>query len=263
MEQFYPPSGQGKLGDAMREALIGGKCLRSFLLLEFYRICGGGNHKKAVAAAAAVEMVHSYSLIHDDLPAMDNSDLRRGKPSCHKQHGSAMAILVGDGLLTLAFEVMAKAGLATQAMGLAQAAGYQGMVEGQLRDLENTSPQFTSPQFTSPQFTSPQFTSLNLQDLLAISKLKTAALFSWACRTGGELANVPEPKANKLAEFGTTFGILFQLADDLKDKEIPPAQAKEHLTLLQSQLADLINAIDPKSSNIKRVVADTLASVPE
>ena len=253
MEQFYPPSGQGKLGDAMREALTGGKCLRSFLLLEFYRICGGGNHKKAVAAAAALEMVHSYSLIHDDLPAMDNSDFRRGKPSCHKQHGSAMAILVGDGLLTLAFEVMAKAGLAIQAMGLAQAAGYQGMVEGQLRDLENTSPQFTSPQFTS----------LKLQDLLAISKLKTAALFSWACRTGGELANVPEPKANKLAEFGTTFGILFQLADDLKDKEIPPAQAKEHLTLLQSQLADLINAIDPKSSNIKRVVADTLASVPK
>ena len=233
LRQFYPQGGS-TLAVAMGEALEGGKLLRAELLLECHRLCGGAGEDRALAAAAAAEMVHAYSLVHDDLPAMDDSDIRRGKPSCHRKYGEAMAILVGDGLLTLAFETLAKAGLVRQAASLAAAAGYRGMLEGQLRDL-----------------------SANGGDVFAIYSLKTAALFAWAARTGAELA--APTRAGEFAQFGNRFGMLFQLADDLTDGQIGKEAAERHLAGLKAALLGFADKQPPQSS-LKPMVEGVLKS---
>ncbi len=210
------------MATAMRESLAGGKRLRARLLLQCHWLCGGGNAEKAWAAAAAVEILHAYSLIHDDLPAMDNSDTRRNLPSCHKKYGEATAVLVGDGLLTLAFGVLAENGLTEEAATLAKAAGYEGMIEGQMRDLGQ------SDDRNEPQ------------SKMTTYSLKTAALFSWAAATGARLAG--RGQSQKFAEFGRRFGLLFQLADDVEDGHIDLASARPHLAELKKELREFIAA---------------------
>ena len=138
---YTVPDGQGVIREAMLYSLKnGGKRVRPMLTLAFCEVCGG-NVYDALPFACAVEMIHTYSLIHDDLPCMDDDDLRRGKPSCHKQFGEANALLAGDGLLTLAFETLAKAeniksADIVRAVGvLSNLAGYAGMIGGQVIDL--------------------------------------------------------------------------------------------------------------------------------
>ncbi len=206
---------------AMRHAaLAGGKRLRPFLLLAAHKACGGSGAEGALIAAAALECVHCYSLVHDDLPAMDDDDLRRGRPTVHKAYDEATAILAGDGLLTLAFDVMASplvhpdsaVGL-TLVRGLARASGVGGMAGGQMLDLaaEGRHAQDGQPLRLAPA------------DILQLQAMKTGALLLFAVEAGSILAGASSDQRKALADYGRALGIAFQIADDLLDVEADSA----------------------------------------
>jgi geranylgeranyl diphosphate synthase type II len=167
----------------------------------------GGPQQPLLPAAAALEMIHTYSLIHDDLPAMDDDDLRRGKPTCHKVFGEAIAILAGDALLTLAFETLCRlieAGFAagvvmTIVAEVAAAVGTGGLIGGQVDDLESEGKQ------------------IDHEQLERIHVGKTAALFRAALRTGAILAGAGARDLQALTEYGLSFGLAFQITDDILD----------------------------------------------
>jgi len=190
---------------AMRYMVLGGgKRLRPALVLLSAEACGG-SAEAAMPAACAVEMVHTYSLIHDDLPAMDDDDLRRGRPSCHKQFGEALAILAGDALLTEAFGVLAREvadGETARRLTaeLAAAAGAVGMVGGQVADLE-----------------AERAGQRDEQLLRVIHRRKTAAMLTASVVMGGIAAGASEHLARSLREFGEHLGLAFQIADDVLD----------------------------------------------
>lgn len=198
-------SGLEKMLEAMAYSLLnGGKRIRPMLVLEFCRVCGG-NPEKAIPFAIALEMIHTYSLVHDDLPCMDDDDMRRGKPSSHKVFGEANALLAGDGLLTLAFETAlsakdmtdfqkAKAGLV-----LARAAGCAGMIAGQVMDLANEERQ------------------ASLDEVAHTDKLKTGELIMAAASLGCIAANADEIKIAAAREYCSDIGLAFQIVDDILD----------------------------------------------
>ncbi len=203
-----PTGPEGRLYEAMRYGTLGGgKRLRPFLVIEAAGLFGVDS-RRALRAGAAVELVHSYSLIHDDLPAMDDDDLRRGQPSCHVAFDEATAILAGDALLTLAFEVLADPKTHADAAvrcdlvgGLARPAGGLGMVGGQMIDL-------ASENITA--------------DAALISRLermKTGALIAFCCEAGAILAAASVEQRRALREFGLDVGLVFQIVDDLLDVE--------------------------------------------
>jgi geranylgeranyl diphosphate synthase type II len=208
------------LMEAMRYGLLApGKRLRP-LLVVLAAEAGGGRASDALPAACAVEMVHAYSLIHDDLPAMDDDDLRRGQPTCHKQFGEALAILAGDALLTLAFQVLAEsyapATSAACCAQLARGAGAAGMVGGQVEDLVWDS------RIAPP---GGRGTPATLADLEGVHARKTGALFRSCLRLGllaaqGERPGGPDPALRDgLDAYGHCFGQAFQITDDLLDVE--------------------------------------------
>ena len=194
-----------RLQEAMAYSLqAGGKRLRSILVLLSCEACGG-SVDAALPAACAVEMVHTYSLIHDDLPAMDNDDLRRGRPTNHIVFGEALAILAGDGLLTLAFEVLARdiAPAETAAAccaDLARASGIAGMVGGQVADLEAEGR-----------------TVATLEELEGIHRRKTGALLAGSLTLGARIAQASNEDLHRLASYGRCLGLAFQITDDLLD----------------------------------------------
>jgi geranylgeranyl diphosphate synthase type II len=180
----------------------GGKRLRPALLLAACEVFGG-DLEDAAPAACAVEMIHTYSLIHDDLPAMDNDDLRRGRPTCHKVFGDAMAILAGDGLLTLAFETLAKCPRQERVQALIRAmaagAGCQGMVGGQVLDLEGEGRPAT------------------LDAVQSIHRWKTEALIGASCETGALAGGASLSESEVMRAFGVKIGLAFQIVDDILD----------------------------------------------
>ncbi len=200
---------EGVLIDAMRYSLeAGGKRVRPRLVLEFARLCGG-SEEAALPFACAVEMIHTYSLIHDDLPCMDDDDLRRGKPSNHKVYGEDIALLAGDALLTLAFETLADdktAELAGDracrlaAKTLARYAGAVGMVGGQVIDLKSEN------------------TNAPLEVLREMDEEKTACLIQAACELGCIAANAGADKRRAAALYGESIGVAFQIQDDILDQ---------------------------------------------
>ena len=202
------PAVPPRLAEAMRYAALGGgKRLRPFLVLESARLCGISD-EGAVNAAVALECIHCYSLVHDDLPAMDDDDLRRGRPTVHRAFDEATAILAGDTLLTLAFEIMAdpethpdSAVRAELTLALARAAGGAGMAGGQMLDLE------------APGRT------LGEADILLLQAMKTGALIRFGCEAGAMLGGASEAKRQALHDYGAALGQAFQLADDLLDVE--------------------------------------------
>jgi len=193
------------LKEAMRYTLFApGKRIRSAIVLWCCEVVGGKINRNAEVAAAAIEMVHTYSLIHDDLPAMDNDDLRRGQPTCHKAFDEATAILTGDALLTLAFEILAKeidgAEIAARLVGeLAEAAGPSGMVAGQLADLK------TEGKTGSEEI------------LKFIHTNKTAKMFRCAAAMGAICGGAGQKEYELLCEYGLKTGLGFQIADDILD----------------------------------------------
>ncbi|MCC6492676.1 MAG: polyprenyl synthetase family protein [Pirellulales bacterium] len=193
-----------QLAEAIRYCLLApGKRLRPQLVLLAAEACGG-HAEAALPAAVAVEMIHAYSLVHDDLPAMDDDDLRRGRPTCHKQFDEATAILVGDGLQALAFEILASqlqpAERAARCCAeLARAAGPSALVGGQADDL------------------AAEFRHIGLERLQSIHRRKTGALFRCSLRMGAIIANAAQDRLQALTTFGEHLGHAFQVVDDLLD----------------------------------------------
>ncbi len=196
--------------EAVRYAALGpGKRLRPMLVLLASEACGG-SVARALPAAVAIEMVHAYSLRHDDLPAMDDDDLRRGRPTCHRAFDEATAILAGDALLSRAFELIATqlgpADVAVTCLStLAQAAGAEGMVGGQMQDLLATA---TAKELENAQCE---------QRLESMHRCKTGALFVAALRMGGLVASASAEELAALTAYGENVGLAFQIVDDLLD----------------------------------------------
>ena len=197
-----------RLHEAMRyAALDGGKRLRPFLLMQSASLFGVSK-RSALRTGAALELIHCYSLVHDDLPAMDDDDLRRGKPTVHKQFDEATAILAGDALLTLAFEVLshdethANAGVRCRLVSaLSKAAGSHGMVGGQMIDLQAENK------------------SLNIGQITRLQRLKTGELIAYACEGGAILGQASNTAHEALRGYAHDVGLAFQIADDLLDVE--------------------------------------------
>ena len=204
MDQFLEEP-QKKLYEAMRYSLLaGGKRLRPILAFDFCRMCGG-NWENAAPFAAAIEMIHTYSLIHDDLPCMDNDDLRRGRPTNHKVFGEGIAVLAGDALLTDAFMVAANAKLPDpKQMGfaisiLAHNAGSLGMVGGQILDIMSEEREISE------------------DEILNIQSRKTGALINSACVLGVIAGGGSEKQIEAAARFAGCLGLAFQIRDDMLD----------------------------------------------
>ena len=198
---------------AMQHSLMaGGKRLRPILCLAATEAVGG-DEAAALPAAGALEMIHTYSLIHDDLPAMDNDDLRRGKPTCHVAFDEATAVLAGDALLTLAFQLLSSVHISSRApavtwldviYSIATAAGYCGMIQGQMLDISS------------------EGKHLPLEQLEAMHKLKTGALIEASLRCGAVIGGADQGQIESLERFAKNIGLAFQVADDILNVEGDP-----------------------------------------
>ena len=201
-----PHGFHGRVQDAMRYAVqAGGKRLRPFLVLETAALFGVPR-ERAMRVACAIECLHTYSLVHDDLPAMDDDDLRRGRPTTHRQFDEATAILAGDALLTIAFEILADeathpdgAVRAALVMDLARAGGHDGMIGGQMMDIE------------APRH------SFGAAEVIELQARKTGALFEFSCQAGARLAQAGPEDFAHLQAYARDMGLAFQIADDLID----------------------------------------------
>jgi farnesyl diphosphate synthase len=208
LERLLPAASglQRRVQEAMRYAtLAGGKRLRPFLLMQSGGLFGVPA-KRSVRAAAAIEAVHTYSLVHDDLPCMDDDDLRRGRPTTHKAFDEATAVLAGDALLTLAFEILAE--VETHPSGevrarlvseLARATGSNGMIGGQMIDIEAPARHFGA------------------DEVILLQRLKTGALFEFCCVAGPILGEAGTEHEERLRAYARDFGLVFQITDDLLD----------------------------------------------
>ena len=207
LDRLFPQENcrHSRIFEACRYSLLaGGKHIRAALLLEFYRLCGG-KVEDALAFACGLEMIHTYSLVHDDLPCMDNDDFRRGKPSNHKVYGETMATLAGDALLNRAFEVMLEQEAVPAACAMKAAAcisrcsGVYGMIGGQVQDL------------------SMEGRPATLEELREMVSLKTGALIRAACEAGVLLAGGDEIKRKAAEDYAAAVGLAFQIQDDILD----------------------------------------------
>lgn len=204
-----PEVGKGRrLLEAMRYSTLShGKRLRPFLVMTCASLFGV-SRSSSLQAAAAIELVHAYSLVHDDLPAMDDDDIRRGQPSCHVKYDEATAILVGDALLTLAFEVLSDVDTHVDPMvrcelvtAVARASGHAGMVGGQMLDL------------------SADHARMSINEVTRLQRMKTGALFVVSCEIGAILGKAPRNLRNALKGYANDLGLAFQITDDLLDAE--------------------------------------------
>ena len=210
LDRFLPRADgpEGQLFEAMRYAVFsGGKRFRPFLLCESARLFGVGS-QSALRAAAAIECVHIYSLIHDDLPCMDDDNLRHGQPTVHRKFDEATAVLAGDALLTLAFEMLSGVDTHEDARvrldlvrRLADAAGGHGMVGGQMIDLAS------------------EGIALDIGSITRLQRLKTGALIAFACEAGGVLGHASPEALHALHAYAHDLGLAYQIADDLLDAE--------------------------------------------
>ena len=249
LDALLPPANEqpARLHEAMRYSVFaGGKRLRPALCIAACEACGG-TAEQALPAACALELLHTYTLIHDDLPAMDDDTLRRGRPTCHIQFDEATAILAGDALLTFAFEV-----LATRPQGgalvleLARAAGSRGVIGGQMEDMDAEG---KTPDAKRVEY---------------IHRNKPAALIRAACVMGGLCAGANVQTLEKLAQYGENAGLAFQLADDLLDesatveelgKDIGSDKAKGKMTW------PAVHGIEKTAADAKRLEEKAVASL--
>jgi farnesyl diphosphate synthase len=258
--------GEERLLDAIRYSTLGGgKRLRPFLAVSSAQLFGV-SIDAAIETAAAIEFIHSYSLIHDDLPAMDDDDMRRGKPSCHKQFDEATAILAGDGLLTYAFQVLASPKIHSDPgvrceliSALAQASGNFGMVGGQMMDLQAENK------------------TLAVDEIIRLQRLKTGELFAVSCEAGAILGKAPHMMRNLLRAYAHDMGLAFQITDDLLDVEgtrqetgkgvrkdsaagkatlvsvMGVERAREHAQILIQQAISHLSVFDKKADNLRQL----------
>ncbi|MCC6888948.1 MAG: polyprenyl synthetase family protein [Hyphomicrobiales bacterium] len=261
-----PERQEGELGrparliESMRYASLGaGKRFRPFLVVECAALFGV-ERSRALMAGAALECVHCYSLVHDDLPAMDNDDLRRGRPTLHKAFDDATAILAGDGLLTLAFDILARvethpdpAVRIELVRALARAAGLGGMVGGQMLDLA-----------AEGRFDGGRVQRLREEEVLTLQAMKTGALLRFACRAGGILGEGSAAQRAALERYGAAVGQAFQIADDLLDVEGDPAlvgkQTGKDAVAGKATIVGILG-IEGAKARLRDIVADAEAAL--
>jgi farnesyl diphosphate synthase len=228
-----PIGGEDTVIKAMRySALSGGKRLRPFMTVSCASLFGV-SREASLCCAAAIEFIHTYSLVHDDLPAMDDDALRRGKPSSHVMFGEAAAILAGDALLTFAFQVLADERVHADPSvrcelirTLAVASGYRGMVGGQMMDLESENK------------------PLSIDEIIRLQRLKTGELFAMSCEAGAILGKAPRVLRNALRGYAHDIGLAFQITDDLLDAEGTRSEAgKEVRKDKQAGKATLVSVL--------------------
>lgn len=222
---------------AMRYSVFpGGKRIRPILTIAGFQACGGKDDS-VMPVACGIELVHSYTLVHDDMPCMDDDDYRRGKKTCHKKFGEDIALLVGDGLLTLAFQVIAESENIDVIKEISKAIGTRGIIGGQAADILGKD-----------------------KDIEYINLKKTAVLFEIAVKSGGIIKGASKREINALGDFGRDIGFTFQLLDDLKDKdgyvklygagrakekaEFLAKRAKRHLKIFGKKAETLLNLAD-------------------
>jgi len=198
--------------NAMRYCATGGKRIRPILCMASCKICKG-KESDALLAACAIEMIHAYSLIHDDLPCMDNSDYRRGRPSCHKKFNEAIAVLTGDALMTFAYNVLAGATKDANTNSsiikeISKATGTFGMIGGQVVDIESSKLKAKSDKLMT-----------DLPTIEYINTHKTGALIASSCKIGSIIANAPRPRQEAIYRYGEYIGFAFQITDDILDNE--------------------------------------------
>lgn len=245
----YPAS----IHEAMRYSVFpGGKRFRPILTLAACE-AAGGKAANALLPAAAIELVHCYSLVHDDLPSLDNDDLRRGKPTCHKQFGEALAVLAGDGLLTLAFQILGEvkpAGKAVQLISeLSTAAGTYGMIGGQVAELK-----------TEPQ-------KLNLSVLDYISIHKTGKLIKASAVCGAIAGGASRDTQSRIQKYGEFLGLAFQSVDDLLDGDgyLKMIKARDVYQRVRDLIANAKREVKPLGNKAEKMIrlADYLvATIP-
>jgi geranylgeranyl pyrophosphate synthase len=238
-----PTDDPGRLCEAMRYAALGaGKRLRPALVLAACE-AAGGDAATAIAPACAVELLHAYTLVHDDLPAMDDDAERRGRPTVHVAFGEATAILAGDGLLTLAFGTLAELGArAGEAVAvLARRAGHAELLAGQARDLALAEVGATP----------------SLADAELLHAGKTGALFAAACELGAIAAGADAGVRAALGRYGMAIGVAFQHADDRDDHELPhlAAAAVERMSALCAEASGIAAELGPRASTLAEVSA--------
>ncbi|HLH96289.1 MAG TPA: farnesyl diphosphate synthase [Xanthobacteraceae bacterium] len=249
-----------RLLEAMRYASLGaGKRVRPFLVAESAALFGVPR-ERALAVGAALECVHCYSLVHDDLPAMDNDELRRGRPTVHKAFDEATAILAGDGLLTFAFDVLSreethpKAAVRIELVtALARAAGLGGMAGGQMLDLA-----------AEGRFDSGRPQRLGEGEIVKLQAMKTGALLLFGCRAGGILGEASPPARAALERYGSAVGRAFQIADDLIDVEGDPAlvgkQTGKDADAGKATMVGILG-IDGAKARLRSLVAEAAAAL--
>lgn len=257
------PKPEGLLEDDLFEGiryatLSAGKRIRPFLTIQTAKLLGVAE-ENALNAAIAIEMIHTYSLVHDDLPAMDNDDLRRGQPTCHKKFGEATAILVGDALLTYAFELASDPIThpdpevrATLVNAMAKTAGFAGMVGGQIIDMH------------------PGISKATFPEIVRLQRMKTGALFVMSCDAGAILAKAQPQTRSALRAYANNLGLAFQIMDDLEDQiadsEAPHVEAKatlvtylghqkahEHAKLLANQAIEHLVNFDNRAALLREL----------
>jgi farnesyl diphosphate synthase len=265
-DDHEPKFGENKIIAAMRySALSGGKRLRPFLTVSAANLFGV-SLDASLQTAAAIEFMHTYSLIHDDLPAMDDDELRRGQPACHIKFGEAAAILAGDALLTYAFQILSDpsvhpdAGVRCELVrALAVAGGYRGMVGGQMLDLDAEN------------------MDLAVDEVIRLQRLKTGELFAISCEAGAILGKAPRVMRNVLRAYAHDLGLAFQITDDLLDVEgtrtdagkkvdkdrlagkatlvsiMGVEQARDHAQILAKQAVAHLDVFDKKADNLRKL----------
>jgi farnesyl diphosphate synthase len=244
---FQEGAMEEKLFEAMRYSTLSqGKRLRPFLTVVTAQLFSV-SLESALQTAAAIEFIHSYSLVHDDLPAIDNDDFRRGQPSCHKKYGEAIAILTGDALLTFAFQVLSDESTHRDPIvrlelieTISKAAGFAGMVGGQVIDMmaENQ--------------------HLEFNEILRLQRMKTGALFAISCEVGGVLGKAPRNLRNSLRAYANNLGLAFQITDDLLDAEGTREQSGK--TVRKDKVAGKATLVGSLGAEKAREQAKILAS---
>jgi len=247
-----------RLWDAMSYALLaGGKRVRPALVLACFKACGGTNESLAVSAAVSIECMHTYSLIHDDLPCMDDDDLRRGNPTCHKQFDEATAVLAADALQTLAFELLTQIDVPAETRigllrRLAIAAGAQGMVGGQMMDMcAEVS---------------------GIHSILEVERIhlhKTGALIRYSCEAGALLAGASDSQLHACSRYGEAVGLLFQIADDILDatatsEDLGKSAGKDEAQNKATYVSiEGIQRARELADNLKDIALDACKSLPD
>jgi geranylgeranyl diphosphate synthase, type II len=250
LREVMPPHDQypSEVHEAMHHAVFsGGKRFRPVLLLETTKACGG-EISKALPYAAAIELIHSYSLVHDDLPALDNDSLRRGEPTCHQKYGEAIAILAGDALLTLAFELMAQPQDGASSIHIikevSQAIGSKGMVGGQVVDILLQGKEMDQPT-TEYVYTH-----------------KTGHLIAVSAKIAGMISGTTVPYLENLHRFGEYLGFAFQITDDILDQEgyfktLGLERAKQEAELFVARAKDELAFLNSRGEKLFKI-ADSI-----